>query len=251
MSNVALVVASAVALFAAMLLGTRVRRLVPEQHLTADSKDAVKVATGLVATMTALLLGLLLSSSKSTFDGERNEVVEMAAKVTFLDRVLELYGPEASDVRTKLRDAVADMVRRMWPDDAGVPGEARPDVRAGDAVYAALQHLAPHDDAQRDLKANAMAAMADLAQLRALLLAQSLPSVSKALLLAVIAWLVLIFASFGFLMPRNGTTMLAMLAADAAVVLAIFFILELDTPLGGTIRIPPAPMLATLAQLAK
>lgn len=76
------------ALVAVVLLGRSVRRYLPDHHLSADSKDAVKLAMGLVATMTALLLGLLVSSAKGTYDTQRTEVIQMAAKVTSLDRPL-------------------------------------------------------------------------------------------------------------------------------------------------------------------
>src|SRR5205823_13155585 len=91
----------------------------PEDHLSADSKDAVKLAMGLVATMTALVLGLLVSSAKGTYDTARSEVIQMAAKVAFLDRVLALYGPEAADARGELRAAVTDAARRIWSTDRG------------------------------------------------------------------------------------------------------------------------------------
>src|SRR5436305_14888140 len=94
-----------------ILVGARLRRLIPAEHLSADSKDAVKLAMGLVATMTAILLGLLINSAKGTFEITRGEVIQMAAKVALLDRVLKLYGPEAMDARRTLRDATADDVR--------------------------------------------------------------------------------------------------------------------------------------------
>ena len=88
-----------VGLVGAALLGRLVHRYIPEDHLNASSKDAVKLAMGLVATMTALVLGLLVSSAKDGYDTKRSEVIQMAAKVAFLDRVLALYGPEAADAR--------------------------------------------------------------------------------------------------------------------------------------------------------
>ena len=75
-------------LVGAVLLGRTLRRLLPEEHLTADSRDTIKLAMGLVATMAALVLGLLVSSAKGSYDTERSEVIQMAAKVAFLDRVL-------------------------------------------------------------------------------------------------------------------------------------------------------------------
>ncbi len=100
-----------VVLVGAAFLGRRVRRYLPEDHLSADSKDAVKLAMGLVATMTALVLGLLVSSAKGTYDTARSEVIQMTAKVAFLDRVLALYGPETADARGELRTAVTDAAR--------------------------------------------------------------------------------------------------------------------------------------------
>ena len=101
-----------VGLVGVTLLGGWLRRIVPAEHLSADSKDVVKLALGLVATMTAILLGLLISSAKGTFDTTRSEVIQMAAKVELLDRVLKLYGPQATDSRRALRDSVADGVRQ-------------------------------------------------------------------------------------------------------------------------------------------
>src|SRR5207249_12137346 len=95
-----------------ILVGARLRRLVPAEHLSADSKDAVKLALGLVATMTAILLGLLVSSAKNSFDTARSEVIQMSAKIALLDRVLILYGPQTADARRALRDSVAEEIGR-------------------------------------------------------------------------------------------------------------------------------------------
>jgi len=102
-------------------LGGRLARVLPEEQLSAESKDAMKLALGLVATMTAILLGLLISSAKGSFDTARSQVMQMAAKVALLDRVLKLYGPEAMDARHALRDAIADGVRRTWPAERSGP----------------------------------------------------------------------------------------------------------------------------------
>ena len=95
-------------LFGGALLGTLLRKILHDDHLSSESKDSVKLAMGLVATMTALLLGLLVSSAKDNYDTQRRQVIEMAAKVTFLDRLLTMYGPEAAGARKHLRDVVTD-----------------------------------------------------------------------------------------------------------------------------------------------
>jgi len=132
-----------VVLVGAALFGRRVHRYLPEAHLSADSRDSVKLAMGLVATMTALVLGLLVSSAKGTYDTARSEVIQMAAKVAFLDRALALYGPEAADARGDLRAAVADAVARIWPTDRSGPARLAPNQQAGDALYITVQRLSP------------------------------------------------------------------------------------------------------------
>ena len=240
-----------VCLVGAALLGRCVHSYLPEAHLSADSRDAVKLAMGLVATMTALVLGLLVSSAKGTYDTARSEVIQMAAKVAFLDRVLTLYGPEAAQARGELRDAVADSVRRIWPTDRGGLAELSPNQQAGDAVFVTAQQLSPHDDAQRALKGQMTTLMVDLGQLRLLLVAQSIPSISTPMLIILISWLVVIFFGFSLIAPPNATTMLALVASAFSVACAIFLILELDQPFNGLIHIPSEPVINAMNHLAK
>ena len=240
-----------VCLVGVTLLGKRVRRYLPEDHLSADSKDAVKLAMGLVATMTALLLGLLISSAKATYDTVESEVMQMAGKVAFLDRVLAFYGPEAAPARVACRDAVAEGVRRMWPAERSGVAQLAPNEQMGDAFYAAVHRLSPHDDSQRALKTEVVTLMVDLGQLRSLLQAQAIPSISRPLLIALVSWLVVIFFGFSLVAPPNATTTLALVASAFSVACAVFLILELDHPLAGLIRIPSEPMVNVLNHLAK
>jgi hypothetical protein len=233
------------------LLGRRVRRYLPEEHLSADSKDAVKLAMGLVATMTALVLGLLINSAKGGYDTKRTEVIQMAAKVAFLNRVLTLYGPEATEARDELRAVVADAAQRMWPSERRQSAQLLPNEQLGDAFYVAIHRLSPRDDTQRALKTEAVTVMVDLGQLRLLLVAQSIPSISKPMLIILVSWLVVIFFGFSVVAPPNATTTLALVAAAFSVACAVFLILELDHPFGGVVRIPREPMINVLNHLAK
>ena len=240
-----------VVLVGAALLGRRVRRYLPEDHLSADSKDAVKLAMGLVATMTALVLGLLINSAKGGYDTKRTEVIQIAAKVAFLNRVLALYGPEAAEARNELRAVVANAVQRMWPSERRQSAQLVPNEQLGDAFYVAIHRLSPRDDTQRALKTEAVTLMVDLGQLRLLLVAQSIPSISKPMLLILVSWLVLIFFGFSLVAPPNATTTLALVASAFAAACAIFLILGLDHPFGGPIQIPSAPMINALNNLTK
>ena len=115
-------------LLGAVLIGRTLRRFLPEAHLSTESKDAMKLAIGLVATMSAFVLGLLVSSAKGAYDTERSEVILMASKITFLGRVLDAYGPDAADVRAQLRNTTDEVVQQMWPGQMRRPTDRNPDV---------------------------------------------------------------------------------------------------------------------------
>ena len=172
------------------MIGKALHRLLPADHLSADTKETVKLAMAVLATMSALLLGLLVASAKSSYDNARNQVIEMAAKVAFLDRVLIGYGPEAGDVRNLLREAIEDTAHRMQPLKANTGSKLTPNTQAGNAIYVAIQRLTPNDEMQRSLKAQATTLAVELGQLRTLLVAESISSISKPLLIVVSFWLV-------------------------------------------------------------
>ena len=142
-------------LVGAVLVGRTLRSLLPQAHLSTESKDAMKLAIGLVATMSALVLGLLVSSAKGAYDTERSEVILMASKITFLGRVLDAYGPDAAVVRALLRNTLGEAIQQMWPGQMRRPTDRNPDVQAGNLAYAALQQLSPQNEMQRVLKSQA------------------------------------------------------------------------------------------------
>jgi hypothetical protein len=139
----------------------------------------------------------------------------------------------------------------MWPAERREVAQLAPNEQAGDAFYVTIQRLSPHDDSQRALKAQVGTLMVDLAQLRSLLQAQAIPSISRPLLIALVSWLVVIFFGFSLVAPPNATTTLALVASAFSVACAVFLILELDHPLGGLIRVPSEPMVNVLNHLAK
>src|ERR1043166_1074901 len=230
-------------LVGSVLVGRILRRILPESHLSTESKDAVKLAMGLIATMSALVLGLLVSSAKGSYDIQRTEVIQMAAKIAFLGRLLDAYGPEASGVRSQLWGTVEASIQKMWPGQMRRPADRNPDVAAGNLAYAALQQLSPQNDMQTAIKSQAASMALDLAQTRSLLAAQSVPSVSQTMLVILVLWLVVIFLGFSVLAPPNVTSLLALLISALAVSGAILLILELDEPFGGFIGISSEPML--------
>src|SRR5204863_6671276 len=101
--------------FGAALIGALLRKTLPEHHLSSESKDVVKLGMGLIGTMAALVLSLLISSAKGGYDTRSTEIVQLSASAMLLDRVLEHYGPEAKEARDLLRRTVAGIINEIWP----------------------------------------------------------------------------------------------------------------------------------------
>jgi Protein of unknown function (DUF4239) len=239
-----------VCLFGAGLLGVRLRAMLPENHLNPDTKDAVKVGMGLVATMAALVLGLLVASTKGAYDTQKGEVTQMAAKIIFIDRVLANYGSETAETRELLRRSVGNTINRMWPDKkSSQSAQLDPSAISGEAFFNSIQQLSPQNDVQRSLKSQAVQVTTDVGQMRWLLFEQTESSISLPMLIVLIAWLAIIFMSAGLFAPPNATAIIALMLSALSVAGAIFLILELDMPFDGVIQIPPTAMRNALNHL--
>ena len=238
-------------LLAAVWIGMWLRRFLPEHHLSPNSRDTVKLAMGLVATMSALLLGLLVNSAKTSYDTTRTEVMQKASKYALLDRILAIYGPRAAEVRSDLPALFEESIRRTWPDDADIQAQSKRVTEMGNAFYAAVLRLEARDDTERALKAQAVSLTLELGQLNSLMQAESTTSISKPMLVVVVLWLVIIFFGFSLVAPPNATANFALIASALCVAGALFLILELDHPFGGLMRISSEPMLNVLRQLGK
>jgi hypothetical protein len=229
------------------------RAILPEKHFSSETKDLVKLGMGLIGTMTALVLGLMIGSAKSSFDTQRNGLAQMSGNVIVVDRALAHYGPESKDVREMLRASMEDMLRQTWPreDDPGSGTEKSATEGKYEGLYDKIQELTPKNDAQRAFQAQALKSAMDIGQERWLLFSQKGSSIPTPFLIVMIAWLTLILGSFSLFAPPNTTAFITLLICALSVSSAIFLILELDRPFDGIIQISSAPVRNALAQLGR
>ena len=237
-------------IFGGALLGMLIRAVLPKHHLSPDSKDVVKLGMGLIATMSALVLGLLVASAKSSFDAQRSELTQISANAIYFDRTLARYGPETKEARAMLRAAVrqrarTDLARRQV---AAQPGGRNRRLRSNlrQALGACSQ-----DRRAAQLQAQALKLATDVAQMRWLLFAQKGSSIPTPFLVVLVFWLMIIFASFTLFAPVNATVIVTLLVCALSVAGAIFLILELDRPFAGLIQISSAPLRNALEQLGR
>jgi len=240
-----------VCIFGAALLGIVLRAALPECHLSADSKDTVRLGMGMIATMAALVLGLLVASAKNFYDTQGSELTQLSANVILLDRVLAHYGPETREVRDLLRGAVARTLNLMWQQDQPQQSQITPAAGGGEILYDKIQALSPTSDVQPALQSQAASMAVDLGKLRWLMFEQGTTGISWPLLAVLAFWLTIVFASFGLFAPPNATVIATLFLCALSVSGAIFLILEMYTPYRGLIQISSAPLRNALAHLGQ
>jgi len=239
-----------VVVFGGALFGMALRRLLPEKHLGQDSKDVIKLGMGLVGTLSALVLGLLVASAKSSFDAQRAGLAQLSANIILLDRALAHYGTETDDMRKDFKQSVATMLKQIWSEDSDQAGHVEPSSHT-EGLYERIHSLAPKSDVQRSVQSTALKIAVDVAQARWMLAAQKGSSIPTPFLIVLVFWLVLLFTSFGLFSWPNATVIGALLLCALSVAGAIFLILELDRPFHGLIQIPRDPLQRVFEQLGR
>jgi hypothetical protein len=238
--------------FAGALLGLFFRTKLSEHHLNSDTKDVVKVAIAMVATMSALVVSLLISSAKSSYDTRSNELLQGAADIVAVDRVLAHYGPETREARALLRANLSAALERMSPADGTPrPLEIDPNQSPFESLYDKIGELAPYTDSQRNLQAEALKMTMDLGRLGYVFYEQQRPSIPWPFLAVLVFWLTFIFFSFGLYAPANSIVIGVLLVCSLSFAGALFLIVELDQSFEGLIQISSAPLRQALSHLGQ
>jgi hypothetical protein len=235
--------------FGAAMLGMYMPNVLPEHHLSDRSKDVIKLGMGLVATLSALVLSLLISSAKNSFDAQSTELTQSSAQVVVLDRILAHYGPETAKARDMVRTAVVNSLDRLWSKNRSTTTMLEPPSRGNEQLLDLIQGLTPKDDTQRALKSQALNIAFTVGETRWLQYAQMNNSIPAPILMILVGWLATLFFSFGLFAPRNATVIACLFVAALSVSGAVFLMVELYSPYGGLIEVSSAPLRAALSQL--
>jgi hypothetical protein len=232
-----------------IVFGAVLRRVLPKHHLDKNFQDVVRLGIGLIATMAALVLGLLIAAAKSSFDTQSTQIKQITADVVLLDNLLAHYGPEARPIREEIRNAIGPFTDRLWREretDGTTPFQVN---ASAEAIYLEIQALSPQNQLQRSLQARAAQLSTDLTQTRLLLFVETDNPVPTPFIVILIFWLVIIFASFSLFSPLSLTafTCLSLFALSASC--AIFLVLELNQPFSGLMMISSTPLRHALGPL--
>ncbi len=237
--------------FSGALAGMAIRGRVPPDHLVPEAKDTVRLAIGLVVTMTGLVLGMLVSSAKTFYDGEKNQVAQLGSQIVLLSDLMVAYGPETNPARIEALKFVEDGIDRVWPKESSRVSQLRPESATTD-FYTQVQQLTPKNDMQRIVKGELLSTAITMRETYWLMYLQSVQtSMPRPLLAVVISWLVAIFVSFGLFAPRNYTVIVTLIVCALAASAAIFIISSMYSPFSGVLKISPVSARAALSQMIK
>jgi hypothetical protein len=235
--------------FGAAMIGIVLHGKVPGHHVDGDSRDVMKLVMGLVGTMAALVLGLLIASAKTSYDTQTADVQQLSAYVVELDRQLEHYGPETKPARDLLQQVTTATTTRIWHQRGPVNLDPSMGKGQSDAFYDALQNLAPRTDAGRTIQSRSMQLVSLIMQTRLLMFEQVSSSLTWPFLTALLFWISILFLGFGTFTRANPTVVAALLVGALSVSGALFLLEDLSHPYTGALRVSDAPMRYALAQI--
>ncbi len=232
--------------FAAALAGGLLHRRLPNHHLNPDTSDTIELVMGLIATLSAMVLGLLTATAQNTYSAQGSELEAIAADIVELDRLLAYYGPEASEARGNLAAMTSALAARMESKTAlprrGSPSEMK-------AFFASIGKLKPQTDEQHFVQSQAFSIGASIRHARAVMDGQDGSSIAWPFLAALVFWLAVLFFGFGLFVQLNATVVGGFLAGSLSVASAIFLILELAHPNHGLMALSNAPLRAALEEM--
>jgi len=226
------------AIFGGALIGLFARSRLPGHHLGGETQSVVTVSVAVIGTLSALVLGLMISAANTSFSKRADEVRELSLQVIRMERNLRRYGPDGDDARMKMRAWAAIKLEQLAPEKGKTPPKAQKGIETLESVQDALLQLTPSDERQKYLRTLCLTLSSNLIHERWALEQQVGHSIPVPFLVLLIFWLAIVFASFGLFAPANTTTVVALFLCSVAVSGGIYLIEELDNPLSGLIQVP-------------
>ena len=253
MSEIATATVVCVTIVAGAVVGVGLRHVLPAEHMSEQSRNIVNVAIGLIATLSALVLGLLVASAKSAFEMRNDEIKQSAARLVVLDRTLRQYGPETEGLRKLLQELTQRRIDHTW--NRNKPRDhvriVREDASSSEIIRAGLWKLTPTTDAQRWLHARAVNLTAVIEEGRWLLVEGDQSSIPPAFLVVLTSWIAVIFAGLGLFSPCNATVYAVLLVCAVSVSTAVLMILEMDQPFEGFLQAPSTPLVSAVQEMRR
>lgn len=253
MNAATITLTTALLTFGGGMAGLLYDKLLPEHHMSDETRALINRMTGLVATMSALVLGLLIASANTFYNTQKSDLEVLSGRVIELDSNLQKYGRDAQPIRELLKATVTRMYRHTWNSPRAAERLATiAEMRADwGAIGSQIDQVQPTIDAQKSLQSKAADLIASIQDLRLEARLQIENSVTWPFLSILVSWMALLFFGFGLLARLNTPAVFTLAIGALSVASAIFLILELDAPYTGLLRLPPSPILQAIDGLGK
>ena len=216
-----------------------------------DTQSAVRLVANVFVVLTSLVVGFMINSAKTRFESINRDIHSFATDLILLDKTLLSYGTEANDTRQRLTAYVRRAADGQWTTGDPVHTSDATSEHLLNDIGVSLRALKPTNDTQLSIWNDARDQYRKVVELRWTLVEQAEGSIPGPLLGIVTAWLILIFASFGYRAPRNLVVVISLVSASALVSCALYLIIDMDEPFNGPIQISSAPLQRTLAEVSK
>jgi Protein of unknown function (DUF4239) len=251
MTSATIFLISFVSIVAGGALGTALRTRLPGAHLNPDSKEVIRLGTGLLATLAAVLISLMIASAKKSYDEQDMHFRQLSAHLVLADHLLSRYGPETADIRRAMRQAVPAAIDRIWHEKAtqSPQSNAFSANSLAEQFNSAIDRLQPATDEQRAIKSRIQQASTDIANTRLLMFADGDNPILTPFLMILIIWLTVIFISFSLFVEPGPVIAIALLVFALSVSSALFLIADLSQPYAGLMQISREPLRTILAPL--
>lgn len=235
----------------ATALGAAIRKRLPHQHLEPDSRDVVKLVMALISTMSAITLGLLVSSAQGSFTAQKANIQKIAADVIDMDRTLKLFGPDADRARVLLRQSLVTMHDGIWTGDRILPQNLSPTRHnlPSESFGMILHDMSPKTELQQLARTRAIQLSMEVGQIRLMMFEQVGQSISWYFIVALSFWIFVLFFGYGLLTQPHATVIGAWVLGALSISVAMFLILELNEPYNGVIQLSDAPLRNALAEI--
>ena len=252
MSDVLIGVIVFAVIFGGALFGMFLGKVLPDQHLSTEARDVIRIVMAMLATLSAVVLGLLTGAAINSLGEKEGELRSAGVQFIMLDRTLAAYGPETKAARDLLKQTLSERISQIWPEESG---DVTLDALGGGAGIVPVQRelfaLSPQTDEQHWLRSNALEFSNAIAVSRWTSFEQIGSRFPWPFFIIVVFWLAVIFASFGLFAPRNASVAAALFVAALGLSGAIFMILEMDQPYGGVVKISSSSLRIALDQLGR
>jgi hypothetical protein len=241
---------SFVALVVGMSVGMILRRHLSANRLGASTKEVIRLGAGFLATLAAVLISLMIASAKNSYDTQNAHFRTLAAYLVETDQMLVQYGPDATEVRILMRQALPAAVDRIWREKrSGLQDSAFTAASLAEQVSGAIAALSPKSEAQRALKLRLEQASKDITDTRLLMFADGEIAILTPFLLILMFWLAVVFASYSLFVEPSRIVVAALLIFALSISSALFLVADLSQPFAGVMQIPKEQLQHALAPL--